>query len=141
MYLESFNFIVRHIPGKSNPADPISRIDIREERTEEEWNKIADMEDDYESHPFLLTMANRNEWERAEVDEAVEEARPILFTKEVLDEMARGEDQMDLDEVVEEYAPVDLGIKDIALEQDKDTEIRLMKRHLSGDLAMTKDEV
>ena len=40
MFLDTFNYVVEHIPGKQNPADPLSRQKERAELEEEEWKQV-----------------------------------------------------------------------------------------------------
>ena len=141
MYLEGFNFIVKHIPGKENPADPLSRIEEKEERSEEEWKRIEDMKDDHESHPFLMTLETLEEWVGEGENLKGEEEEAFYFTQEVLEDLAQGDDEVDLEELAEEYEEVDLHVADMAREQDKDEEIKRMKHHLSGERELTSEEV
>ena len=136
MFLDSFNYVVVHIPGKQNPADPISRMKDRNELTDEEWAEVTDLTDD-DDHPFLLTTENLDEW----MNEEAEEGTGVIFaTHEALQDLADGGRADELSEVAEGYEKLRVSGK-IAEEQDEDEELRIMKQVVNGEIALEEEEV
>ena len=166
MFLDTFNYVIEHIPGKSNPADPLSRQKERTELKTEEWNQVDDIFDD-DDHPLLLTTNSTKEntailsmvsrWEEEEEEgqfgtakivsienvgkmpeeEDEEEEGTIFASVETLEELARNDDD---DERNDDYKPMEVDGA-IGEEQDKNEELRKIKEMLSGKSAVKEEEV
>ena len=78
LYLDSFLYIIEHVPSKNNPADPISRQKERKELTEEEWKEVKDIEDN-DNHPLLFMTDEKEESEIINVSSAADWDEYVTF--------------------------------------------------------------
>ena len=139
MFLDTFNYVIEHVPSKLNPADPISRMEERYERTDEEWERLEDVTDD-DHHPLLLTTANFDEWASSET--AGDANGPAIYANhEVLEDLVHGERTHALHDAATSFETMEMDELEIANEQDKDAEIVMVKAWLRGERNIEKEEL
>ena len=150
MFLDSFLYVVEHVPSKHNPADPISRKKERKELTEEEWKEVKDIEDN-DNHPLLFTTEGEEgegEKERETVgvfetaawdeyvafffkeaeEEEEREKAAIFVTMETLESMVDDKEDSEDEEGRNDDDNDDIVIDEtIGEEQEKDEEIAIVK--------------
>ena len=134
LFLEQFNYKIEHVPSKENNADPLSRIEERNE-IDYDQDEMEETPDDYESHPFLLVKDDLNNVDYGNLEERVLFAALYLTNDEMTEEVVNTGD-IDLQEVVNEFDADKMNnmqINDWTETQQQDVAIKRIIQHLEGD--------